>query len=168
MPPPAQCPECGRFLAMTFVKGLATAAAPCPKCETLLSATQFPEALGQDAAPDGPGQESAAAADQGPAMSQPDPGSVRPPDLDPGRVRADDGPDPLAGWDLPDAEVVQLDSLRAGRQPPPDAAIVGGAAIAGAVIGGLLTRRRVTGATVGFLAGAATAATVRQVWRLPD
>ncbi len=163
--PPAQCPECGRFLAKAFVLSLATEPTDCPKCGLRLSATHFPEALGQAAVPDAPVEEPAGAAALRDA-STPDPGSVRPPDLDPGQVRlGDDGqPDPLAGWDRGDGTV----DVRVGRRPPPDGAIVAGAGAAGAIIGALLARRWGIGVVVGFAAGVAAAATSRQVWRLPD
>lgn len=169
--PPAQCPECGRFLARAFVQSLATEPADCPKCGARLSSAQFPEELGQAASPDAPVEEPAAAAElRGDATPDPDPASVRPPDLDPGEVRtAEDGArDPLAGWDRPHADVVELDRFRAGRRPPPDGAIVAGAGIAGALVGAVLARRRAAGAAVGLAAGVGAAAVARQVWRLPD
>ena len=107
--PPAQCPECGRFLARGFVQNLATEPADCPKCGFRLSSAHFPEVLGQAAAPDAPVEEPAAAAElRDGTTPDPDPASVRPPDLDPGEVRVgDDGrPDPLEGWDR-DADVVE-------------------------------------------------------------
>lgn len=184
--PPAQCPECGRFLAAAFVQNLVTEPADCPKCGTRLSPAHFPEELGQAAAPDGPAEEPAAAAElRDDATPDPDPGgagdvpletagasdgSVRPPDLDPGAVQAgDDGrPDPLASWDRRDADVVDLDRFRSGRQPPPDAAILGGAGLAGALVGALLADRRGRGAAFGLAVGLGAAAVARQVWRLPE
>ena len=168
--PPAQCPECGRFLARGFVQNLATEPADCPKCGFRLSSAHFPEVLGQAAAPDAPAEEPAAAAElRDDTTPDPDPASVRPPDLDPGEVRVgDDGrPDPLEGWDR-DADVVELDRFRAGRRPPPDGAIVAGAGAAGALVGALTSRRRGTGAALGLAAGVAAAAVARQVWRLPE
>lgn len=169
--PPAQCPECGRFLAKAFVQNLATEPAACPKCGFRLSPANFPDQLGQAAAPDAQVEEPAAAAAlRGAATPAPDPSSVRPPDLDPGEVRTgEDGRrDPLEGWDRVGADIVQLDRFRTGRRPPPDGAIVAGAGVAGAVIGAVATHRRRTGAAVGFVAGVAAAAVARQVWRLPD
>ncbi len=94
---------------------------------------------------------------------------MRPPDLDPGDVRLGaDGGDPLEGWDAAGGDVVELDHFRAGRQPPPDGAIVAGAGAAGALVGALLARRWGIGVVVGFAAGVAAAATSRQVWRLPE
>jgi hypothetical protein len=169
--PPAQCPECGRFLARAFVQNLATEPADCPKCGLRLSSAHFPEELGQAAAPDAPAEEPAGAAElRDPATPDPDPASVRPPDLDPGQVRAgEDGQrDPLEGWDRPGADVVELDTFRAGRQPPPDGAIVAGTGLAGALVGLLVSRRRGAGASLGLLLGILAAALARQVWRLPD
>lgn len=166
--PPAQCPECGRFLAKAFVLSLATEPTDCPKCGLRLSATHFPDTLGQAAAPDAPVEEPAGAAGLRDASPlEPDPASVRPPDLDPGAVRlGDDGqPDPLAGWDRGDGAGLDV---RAARRPPPDGAIVAGAGAAGAIIGALLARRWGIGVVVGFAAGVAAAATSRQVWRLPE
>lgn len=170
MPAAAQCPECGRFLSKGFVAGLAVEPAACPKCETELTAAHFPDELGQAAAPEGPTEEPAGAAEvrqeypDAPAADA----SVRPPDLEPGDVRVDDvgQKDPLAGWD---EDVVELDRFRSANAQPPDAAIVAGAAAAGAVIGALLAdERRVAGAGLGALLGAAAGAAARQVWRLPD
>lgn len=169
--PPAQCPDCGRFLSKGFVQNLATEPADCPKCGHRLSAAQFPEELGQAAAPDGPVEEPAAAAAlRDDTTPDPDDLSVRPPDLDPGDVRTTDdgGRDPLRGWDPPDADVVELDRFRAGRRPPPDGAIVAGAGLAGAVAGLLVADRRGRGAIVGLAAGVTAAAVARQVWTLPQ
>lgn len=167
--PPAQCPECGRFLARGFVQALVTQPADCPKCGVRLSPAHFPEELGQAAAPDGAVEEPAGAAElRDDAM--PDAGSVRPPDLDPGDVGAGAGRgrDPLEGWDRPGADVVDLDDFRAGRRPPPDGAIVAGAGLAGALLGAILARRALRGVLLGLLGGIVAAATARQVWRLPD
>lgn len=167
--PPAQCPECGRFLAKAFVQGLATEPNDCPKCGLRLSAAHFPETLGQAAAPAGPAEEPAAAAAlRHESTPDPDAESVRPPDLDPGDVRVADGADPLEDWDASGGDIVELDQFRAGRRPPPDGAIVAGAGAAGALIGAMLARRWGTGVVVGFAAGVAAAAASRQVWRLPE
>ena len=169
--PPAQCPECGRFLATGFVQNLVTEPADCPKCGQRLSAAHFPEELGQAAAPDGPVEEPAAAAElRDDTTPDPDDLSVRPPDLDPGDVRRTDdgGHDPLQGWDVGDADVRELDRVRAGRRPPPDGAIVAGAGVAGTVVGALVADRRGRGAVLGLTAGLMAAAVARQVWRLPD
>lgn len=174
--PPAQCPECGRFLARALVLDLATEAADCPRCGHRLSAAMFPDVLGQAAAPDAPAEEPAAAAElRGDDVPTTDPEatsderSVRPPDLDPGDVRHDaEGRDPLAGWDQPGGDVVELEAYRLGRRPPPDGAIVAGAGLAGALVGSTMTRRRGTGAALGLTLGVAAAAVARQVWRLPD
>ena len=169
--PPAQCPECGRFLAKDFVQSLVTEPAPCPKCDLRLSAAHFPEELGQAADPDGPVEEPAGSAElRDDTTPDPDALSVRPPDLDPGTVRrtADGGRDPLQGWDDAEADVLELDRFRAGRRPPPDGAIVAGAGLAGAVVGVLVADRPGRGALLGLTAGIATAGVARQVWRLPD
>lgn len=169
--PPAQCPECGRFLARGFVQNLVTEPADCPKCGLRLSAAHFPEELGQAAAPDGPAEEPAGAAElRDGTTPDPDDLSVRPPDLDPGDVRRTDdgGRDPLQGWDAGDADVLELDRFRAGRRPPPDGAIVGGAGLAGALVGVLVSDRRGRGVALGLTAGVAAAAVARQVWKLPD
>lgn len=166
--PPAQCPECGRFLARAFVQNLVTEPADCPKCGTRLSPAHFPGELGQAAEPAGPVEEPAAAAElRQDATADPDARSVRPPDLDPGDVRDNGHRDPLETWDRVGADVVELDRFRAGRQPPPDGAIVAGAGVAGAAIGALVARRRGAGAAVGLAAGVTAAAVARQVWRLP-
>lgn len=134
--PPEQCPECGRFLAKAFVAGLAAGPAPCPKCATALTGAQF--GLGDEAPPPLTPATTAAAA---PAV------------------------DPLEGWDRPDADVVDLDTVR-GHQPPPDGAIVLGAGVAGALIGAALTHRSLRGTALGATLGAAAAGAARQVWRL--
>lgn len=164
--PPAQCPECGRFLSKQFVTALAVEPAPCPKCGTELTAAHFGEVLGQAAAPEGPVEEPAGAA----ALREGQPRipvqdrSVRPPDLDPDDVGAG-GRDPLAGWD--EGDVVDLDRRR-GMDAPPDLAIIAGAAAAGAVAGAVVAAgHRARGAGVGALAGVLAAAAARQVWRLP-
>jgi hypothetical protein len=135
--PPAQCPECGRFLSKTFVTGLAVEPAPCPKCATELTAAHFEDLLGQAAAPDGPVEEPAGAAElreEQPTVPAQD-RSVRPPDLDPGTVGAGER-DPLAGWD--EGDVVELERFRDGVEPPPEIAIIAGAAAAGAVAGAVV------------------------------
>lgn len=169
--PPAQCPQCGRFLARAFVQNLVTEPAACPKCGHMLSPAEFPDRLGQASRPAGAVEEPAAAAELRSSQTpDPDAASVRPPDLDPGTVRPGEHEhrDPLATWDRSDADVVQLDRFRAGRQPPPDSAVVAGAGLAGAVVGAVVARRRGTGAAVGLAAGITAAAVARQVWRLPE
>jgi hypothetical protein len=157
--PPAKCPECGRFLAKAFVADLTSSPQPCPKCETTLTAELFTDEI-------------AAPPPAAPAVSAPPavPAAVRPPDLDPGDVRVgEDGRrDPLDGWDTDTAAVYELDRFRAGRQPPPDAAILAGTGLAGALLGAAATRRRGKGALLGLAAGVAAGAVARQVWRLPD
>lgn len=164
--PPAQCPECGRFLARSFVLGLATQPEECPKCGTRLSSAHFPQDLGQAAAPEAPSEEPAAAADlRDEVPPDPGPDAVRPPDLDPDAVGAPSAaPDPLAGWDRPG----QADLAVERHEPPPDAAILAGTGVVGAVIGALLSHRRANGAAWGLLVGVLAAAVARQVWRLPD
>lgn len=160
--PPAQCPECGRFLARSFILGLATQPEDCPKCGLRLSPAHFPDELGHAAAPEGPAEEPAQAArlrDDAPA--DPGPDTVRPPDLDADAVGAPvAAPDPLADWD--DAPGVE------GHDPPPDAVILAGTGATGAMIGALVARRRGRGALLGMLVGLVAAAVARQVWRLPD
>jgi hypothetical protein len=91
---------------------------------------------------------------------------VRPPDLDPGTVGAGDR-DPLAGWD--EGDVVELEGFRDGVEPPPEIAIIAGAAAAGAVAGAVVAAgHRMRGAGIGALAGVLAAAAVRQVWQLSD
>ena len=169
--PPAQCPECGRFLARGFVHNLATEPAACPKCGVRLSAAHFPEELGQAAAPDGPVEEPAGSAElRDGTTPDPDDLSVRPPDLDPGVVRdsADGERDPLQGWDAGEADVLELDRFRSSRRPPPDGAIVAGSGLAGALVGALVADRRRRGAALGLGVGVAAAGVARQVWKLPD
>lgn len=143
--PPVQCPECGRFLANAFVMGLLTEPNDCPKCGTRLSAANFPDKLGQAAAPDGPAEEPAAAAELR---------SDEPPPATPG--------DPLWDWDGGGP------NQAAPSEPVPDAAVIAGSGAAGALLGALLSRRRVSGAVMGLLWGVLAAAVARQVWRLPD
>jgi hypothetical protein len=166
--PAAQCPECGRFLSKTFVTALAVEPASCPKCGTGLTAAHFADLLGQATSPEGPDEEPAAAAEL--RAEQPDLAaedrSVRPPDLDPVDVGADER-DPLEGWD---EGVVELDRYRPGTaEPPSDLAILAGAAAAGAVAGAVIaTGHRVRGAGLGALLGAIAAGAARQVWQLQD
>lgn len=166
--PPAQCPECGRFLSKTFVTALAVEPVPCPKCATVLTAAHFAGLLGQAASPEGPDEEPAAAAElraEQPDLAQQDT-SVRPPDLDPVDVGAGDR-DPLEGWD---ESVVDLDRYRPGTaEPPSDLAILAGAAAAGAVAGAVMaTGHRARSAGIGALLGAIAAGAARQVWQLQD
>lgn len=167
--PPAQCPECGRFLSKKFVTALAVEPAPCPKCETELTAAHFEELLGQAAAPEGPVEEPAGAAElreEQPKIPAED-RSVRPPDLNPGDVGSATE-DPLTGWDQ--GGVVELDRFRRGAMDaPPDLAIIAGAATAGAVAGAVVAAgHRFRGAGIGALAGVLAAAAARQVWQLQD
>jgi hypothetical protein len=140
---PAQCPDCARFLAKAFVAGLAEGPAPCPKCGTELTAAMFTEAAPDDAP------------------------SVRPPDLAWDAVQGDDR-DPLAGWDTGGAVFDIADYRDRRLQPPPDGAIVLGAGLFGALLGGLLARRRGLGALLGLLLGVLGAGAARQVWKLED
>lgn len=39
--PPAQCPECGRFLSKAFVSALTDEPSPCPGCQTPLMGADF-------------------------------------------------------------------------------------------------------------------------------
>lgn len=161
--PPTQCPQCGRFLARSFILGLATEAQDCPKCGTRLSSAHFPQELGQAAAPEAPAEEPARAAElREDAPPDPGPDTVRPPDLDPDAVGASTAaPDPLADWDrTAPSHLVQ--------DPPPDGAILAGSGLAGLLLGAVLARRRGRGALLGALLGLVAAAIARQVWRLPD
>jgi hypothetical protein len=146
--PPSQCPQCGRFLSRDFVLGLATEASPCPKCDAVLSPAQFPEVLGAAAVPDAPDEEPAGAAQVRAEVAKTD-------------------PDPLAGWDEPGGQVVDLERFRQ-EAPPADAVILAGTGLFGAVVGALVSERRGRGALVGLLVGLGAAATARQVWKLPD
>ena len=162
--PPAQCPQCGRFLARSFVLGLATEAEDCPKCGMRLSSAHFPDELGQAAAPEAPAEEPARAAELR-EDAPPDPGldTIRPPDLDPDAVGAPTAaPDPLADWD----RTVPLGP--GSHEPPPDAAILAGTGLTGVLLGALLAHRRGRGALLGGLLGLIAVAIARQVWRLPD
>lgn len=150
MPPPSQCPSCGRFLKRALVESLAQAPAPCPGCGTELVAGMFDGGSGR-----------------APTSEPSAPVSVRPPDLEPGSVR-DESSDVLAGWDE-GGEVVDLDRWRADRPPfPVDAAVVGGSAVVGATVGAVTDRRRARGAVLGALVGAVLGAVVRRIWRLED
>jgi hypothetical protein len=151
--PPTQCPECGRFLANAFVTGLADAPAPCPRCGAELTAGS----VGTDTEVAGAERASAGAGDDSSAPVQVDDGD---------EVDADDaGADVLAGWDSDGAPTAWLDD----RAPfPEDAAWVGGAAAAGAVLGLILDRRAVRGLLLGSVLGAGLTAVARQIWRLRD
>lgn len=161
--PPAQCPQCGRFLARSFILGLATEPQACPKCGFRLSSANFPDELGQAATPEAPAEEPARAAElREDAPADPGPATVRPPDLDPDAVGAPTAaPDPLADWD-------RTTPAPQGHEPPPDAAILAGTGLTGVLLGALLARRRGQGALLGGLIGLIAAAIARQVWRLPD
>ncbi len=170
--PPAQCPECARFLSKAFVASLDDGEQPCPKCETLLGASQFggePEA-DTTTAPAVADEESDAAEPVAETSTAPDRTSVRPPDLEPAAVRADAGgrpplegtpEDPLGGWQT-GGNVVDLDDFRRSAGPFDSPVVVtAAAAAAGALLGSLVSRRRGLGAVVGAVtaAGAAQAAT---------
>ena len=87
--------------------------------------------------------------------------SVRPPDLVPASVRDHD---PLAGWDVGMATPEPI----ASAPFPVDTAVVAGAAVLGALVVGLTTRRAGLGRLlVGALAGAVVGGVARGVWRLP-
>jgi len=136
-----QCPNCGRFLSNALVEGLAEGPAPCPGCEVELTAAMFGEA------------------DDHP--------SVRPPDLEPEVVR-DDASDVLAGWDA-GAGAEEIASWTRDRPPfPTDTVAVASSLVGGALLGAALTTRRLRGAIVGGLIGAAIAAVARQLWRLQE
>lgn len=91
--------------------------------------------------------------------------SVRPPDLDARAVRS---VDPLEGWDVgidPAPDLGPVD-----RRPfPVDAAVVGGAALGGALVAAVSARGRAGLGRVlaGALLGAVAAGAARRVWRLP-
>lgn len=56
--PPAQCPECGRFLSKDFVSALTEEGTPCPSCQHVLRPPDFgaasaaPEQTDEPAPPD--------------------------------------------------------------------------------------------------------------------
>lgn len=162
--PPAQCPQCGRFLARSFILGLATEVEDCPTCGMRLSSAHFPDELGQAATPEAPAEEPARAAElREDAPPDPGPATVRPPDLDPDTVGASPAsPDPLADWDR------TAPTAAGDHDPPPDAAILAGTGLAGVLLGALLARQRGRGALLGGLLGLIAAAVARQVWRLPE
>jgi hypothetical protein len=189
--PPPKCPECGRFLKRTLVESLTADPTPCPRCETGLVASMFPDDRSvrpPDLGPTGtpPAATSAVGveavqapstgATAGPApTSRPGPsavsrpgadrGSVRPPDLVPVMVR-DEPRDVLAGWDA-GVSPGELDRWRDDRPPfPTDTVIVAGAGVAGALVGALVPDRRGRNAAIGGLVGLLGAAMIRQVWRL--
>lgn len=161
--PPLQCPACGRFLAGSFVADLAATDEPCPRCERLLTAV-----------PDGEGTVTVRLADEVAPGDEPptwesagqreDP-SIRPPDLAPDQVGSSD---PLADWDEPGGEVVELDRWRGQRQGVPDLTALAGATLFGAVLGALIGERRgrmvLFGAAVGLIGMAAS----RRIWELED
>lgn len=167
--PPAQCPECGRFLKRSLVTGLAEAPAPCPGCGAELRADMFasapvvdaanPESATSDTAP-----AAAAAVDE--AASDGDEASVRPPDLVPQTVR-DDTSDVLAGWDV-GAGPDEVARWRDDTAPfPIDAAVVLGFGAAGMLAGWAVGRDgRLRSALAGAVAGAVAASVARRVWRL--
>ncbi len=137
---PPKCPKCGRFLSNAFARALLTAPADCPRCDATLTAEQVY------------GTQALARATGLPVTS------VRPPDLPPEVVRPTAEPDVLEGWDRlgaerSDREARQglLEPLRAGRlRAVTTIAAVG---LIGALLGGLLLRRRRLGGLAGTLAG---------------
>jgi hypothetical protein len=151
--PPIQCPECGRFLANAFVAGLADAPAPCPGCGARLTA----DAVGTASA------DAVATPDESGRSSPEPPDEVADPEVDGDPDAAD--ADVLDGWDPDGGPTAWLDD----RPPfPEDAAWVGGAAAAGALLGLIVGRRPLRGLLVGSVLGAGAAAAVRQIWRLRD
>jgi hypothetical protein len=167
--PPEQCPECGRFLARSFVVGLADAPAPCPKCGTELSGDRFgggatPADVTVDPA-DVTSDVTTGPTDVTPAT---DPtavaaGSVRPPDLSPEQVR--DVEDPVAGWDV--GVPTELVAVRDERPFPLDTVVVVGAAVLGLGLGAAFGRRPGRDALLCALGGAVGAGLVRRIWQLP-
>lgn len=148
---PAQCPECARFLSNDFVVALATAPAPCPKCEVELTAERFRGHAGLDEV----------LADE-PVLDADEP------TLGTDEVIDLTAPQPLAGWDEPDEPVSYLDGR--GPQPagiaglPPD--VAAGVAALGALLGAVFSgHRRGTGALVGAVASLAAAAAGLTAWR---
>lgn len=149
--PPAQCPECARFLSKAFVASLGEADAPCPKCETILTASMFGEPPVDGTTSAGADERSTAAVD--------DTSSVRPSD---GSVRSPDGPDVLRGWDTGGAPVSTITDP--DRGPGPSAPCLAVFAASGAIAGGLIARLvrgggavQAVGAALGAVAGAAAA-----------
>jgi len=151
--PPAQCPECGRFLSKEFVASLTDEPTPCPSCETPLMGADFGSS--RKAEPPAP----AGAA----AESPPEPGTAAPEE-----PTAEAPSDPLEGWDQD--RVVDLDDRRAGQADgASDLAVIGIGAAIGALLGLLLGRPgRLSAAIFGALFGAGWAAAIRRVWELED
>ncbi len=151
--PPKRCPECGRFLSNEFVASLATASAPCPRCDTPL----VPEVI-------------VGGGERGPrpierATPEATDGSVRPPDLDPTDVRSQD-PDVLAGWDL-GATPEEVASWRQDRRPfPTDTVVVATGVALGAAVGLLPREHRPRWVILGALGGATAAGASRRLWEL--
>lgn len=166
--PPAQCPECGRFLKRSLVTGLAETPAPCPACGAELRADMFAREPVAAAASPASATSDVAADDTAvdAAASDGDEGSVRPPDLAPQTVR-DDASDVLAGWDV-GAGPDEVAGWRDDTPPfPIDAAVVLGLGAAGMLMGWAVGRdRRLRGALAGAFAGAVAASVARRVWRL--
>jgi hypothetical protein len=77
-------------------------------------------------------------------------------------------PDPLAGWDH--GGVDSLDDRWAGQSSgPSDAAVIGIAALVGALVGLMLGRpSRIIAMLFGAVLGAGAGAASRRVWELPD
>lgn len=153
---PAQCPECGRFLSKTFVASLTVESADCPKCETLLTATQFglDQSEGVTTPKDRDEEPAQAAALRAePPVATPSPAPVR---------------EVLADWDQGGASVHDLDAHRGGNGAPPDAAILGGAGVAGLLVGLVVSDRRGRGGLIGLILGLLAAAVAKKVWVLDD
>ncbi|MBW3658589.1 MAG: hypothetical protein KY457_08115 [Actinobacteria bacterium] len=141
---PDQCPECARFLSKALISGLATAPAPCPKCDTTLTVEMFSA-----------------------SVRPPDEPAVRPPDLPPARVRTTDPAgdrDVLAGWDEhPIGDTGDVPARR-DLEPRQVALLVAGAGALGVAVGAALSpgsrgRGAFLGAMLAAIAGVfATAA----------
>lgn len=151
--PPAQCPECGRFLSKGFVASLTDEPTPCPSCETPLMGADF-----------GSSRKAASAAPAQPAAFEPD--TAGEPTADKPTAATDS--DPLEGWDR--GRVVDLGDWRAGRADgPSDLAVIGIAAAIGALLGLLVGRPgRLLAMLFGAAFGAGIGAASRRVWELEE
>ncbi|MDX1510148.1 MAG: hypothetical protein R3249_02270 [Nitriliruptorales bacterium] len=144
--PPAQCPECGRFLSKDFVTSLTDEPTPCPSCETPLMAADFGSSRKATPKADPVAEESPAT----PPAEAADPA-------------ADGADDPLAGWDSSGAGAWPSDTA----DEPSDAAVIGIAALIGALIGLLLGKPgRLSAMLFGAAVGAGAGAASRRVWEL--